>query len=208
MKKKNLIIIGLILVLGVIAGSFWYWKSRNEKVTENKEVENEELVGDKNKDVNQENTQLNQKPEVINSSQFNFKGWKTYRNKNYNFEVKYPPNWIYSEGNYLVGFDTHDSVPGGPLFGIFFENPDNLEKLISGMGNQFSDRKEERKKVELNGIEGLMVTVTTNELKIGEQYWISKNIYFVKDGTLFIVGANTEYKGKSYPIYASFRFID
>ena len=73
MSKQSIIIVIIILALGV---GGWYVYSQNQAV--NPPVGDNGMVGNSD----------------IDTSDVAQEGWQTYRNEEYGFEIKYPPNWI------------------------------------------------------------------------------------------------------------------
>ena len=83
MNKK--IIIGVaILILAIAAGGFWYVKIQKEEI----------ITKPKEKVVVEEE----------NSDEIDASNWKTYRNEEYGFEVKYPSNWVFVEESEKIKF--------------------------------------------------------------------------------------------------------
>ncbi len=116
-----------------------------------------------------------------------------YVNNQYKFSIKYPLRlddvcggelWEYSElssENYLsVGFGPRCSKSGGYFWGVFVYKNRDVEDIIKQIGSQFSDRKEVRKNIVINGESALLVTVTTSQLK----GWVAKTIFIVKENAV------------------------
>lgn len=104
--------------------------------------------------------------------------WNTYSNDD--FSIQYPADreWVYSDENFTttgVSFGTLESARGGYIWsvGVVSKNVVDMETLIARMGEQFSDRKETRVEISLGGVQGLLVTVTTNKI----ENWIHKEIF-------------------------------
>lgn len=114
--------------------------------------------------------------------------WKTYTSPKFTFSIKYPSSintsklvgeWTFEEipGSSTlgggVGFGPPASKSGGWAWGVYVYGGAEEEKLIAEMGNQFSDRKEERKEITVNGLPATLVTVTTPQIKD----WIYKAVF-------------------------------
>ena len=81
MNKKIVITIS-ILILVILTGCFWYFKSN--KVAKNEEVESVENI-----------------KEEIESNGIDTSNWQVYRNEEYGFEIKYPSSLTYLVQNKL-----------------------------------------------------------------------------------------------------------
>ncbi len=133
----------------------------------------------------------------------NITDWKTYRNKQFGYEIKYPKDWLYKEDGGTIYFGTLESKSGGYIWAISVHQPSELEQLISQTGNQFNDRKETRGKITLNtNISGTLVTVMTGKYT----NWISKKLYFEKNNQLFVIGNGAIVDDRFEIFYKSFNF--
>ncbi|MDX1608150.1 MAG: PsbP-related protein [Candidatus Spechtbacterales bacterium] len=144
--------------------------------------------------------------------------WQTYRNEEYGFEIKYPDkleglseniqgDWEVSDTFADRGdiyFGTPKSRIGGYIWGISVEEKANLEELIAQQGSQFTDRKEVREDVVVNGTSALKVTVTTGQY----EDWISENIYIERDNKVIHISNGAVYMPEFESFYKSFRFIE
>ncbi len=224
MNKKTIITISTILGLTVIVGGFWYVGKKNIYEITNDKSGGQEKIETVKKNIEEENDQVkffanSEKEKNIGYDPSSYKGWNTYKNKDYGFEIKYPSTWEYKEYREgtkvgeenlppnevtMVTFGTPESFQGGHIWGIsFFPKSDQIEEEISKVGSQFSDRKEKRKKVKFSNVDALLVTINTNQRK----NWTSEKVYFSKEGVLFQIGNGAELNEKFEQFYSSFKFI-
>ena len=135
--------------------------------------------------------------------------WKTYTSNSLHFSVLYPSNWITSEDDYGdstgVGFGTEESKAGGLIWGIgvYKKSSTNLETVIQGMGDQFADRAELRKTIQVDGHDALLVTVTT------KQYadWISKVVYIETSDSIYAISNGAVDDSQFVKFYNSFKVL-
>ncbi len=138
-----------------------------------------------------------------------------YTNGAYKFSIRYPLTsstvcgngdaWEYfeSQNSSWVGFGPLCSKSGGYIWGIAVYQNGDVEKIIKQIGGQFSDRKETRGPLSINGIDGVLVTVTTNQIKD----WAATTAVLVKDGTVVTIsdGAGSD-PSEFKQFYSSFVF--
>jgi hypothetical protein len=152
------------------------------------------------------------KSTLAKKSQSTPTGWKTYSNAD--FSVMYPSyrNWVSDESGFVpvgVAFGTIASKNGGYIWGIraVEKKIATQEVLIARMGQQFSDRKEKREEIKVNGEPALLVTVTSPS----NQGWVYKQVFI--DGAsagrptrTYVIsnGASTEPDFATF--YKSFKF--
>jgi hypothetical protein len=104
-----------------------------------------------------------------------------------------------------VFLGTPESRQGGFIWSVeFYRKPNELEKNIAQIGDQFNDRKEVRKSIKLNNIRALFVTVTTQQSKD----WISESVYFSKNNILFRIGNGAIKDERFKSFYESFKFLE
>ncbi len=202
LNKKIIILVLILAVMTVVSGCGK--KEVKPVINDDKQSIKQEQNNEKVEDEKKEEI-------IISTDKIDISDWQTYYNKEYGFEVKYPEGWEFQEyklgtKSTTVSFGTPESYRGGHLCGIRFRHkPKDLEKVIALVGNQFFDRKEERKNIKFNNIDGLLVTISTKEL----ENWVSESIYISKNNILFEIG-NYEIKkdGKVKQFYKSFKFIN
>lgn len=122
-------------------------------------------------------------------------GWNTYTSQAYGFSIQYPKTvtkyqgqWEYKEfpsinGFAWVGFRP-SSVKEDYLWVVNVYDNKTVEQVIEEQGQQFNDRKENRKNIIVNGNSALLVTVTTNQIPD----WISKTVIVEKNGKIYAIG--------------------
>lgn len=150
--------------------------------------------------------------------------WKTYTNSKYSFSVKYPKTdatgsypssintseeWIAKEitvGGTLatINFGPPSSAQGGYIWGInvMSGSTTTLDKQIAGQGDQWSDRKESKQTITIDGSTATIVTVTT----ASQPDWISKVVYIEKGGNIFEISNGAIQSTSFDPFYKSFQF--
>ena len=92
MNKRNLIIVIVVLVALVGAVVLWNQKSNQQNTNQEeqrtiKQTQEQKTVQEEQANQNQINEELTQKEQIDTSN------WKTYRNEELGFEVKYPEEW-------------------------------------------------------------------------------------------------------------------
>jgi hypothetical protein len=122
--------------------------------------------------------------------------WNTYNSTKLGFTIDYPKkiskyneNWQYEEfsvggTNTMVGFGTPSSKSGGYFWGVSLYNDKTIEQLIAEQGKQFSDRKEARKNITVDGKSAILVTVTTNQYP----EWVSKTVFLEQGEKVYVIG--------------------
>ncbi len=103
MNKKTIITISTVLGLAIIAGGFLVLQKtgkqevvkNNQKIEIVKNDENESKQKTENQEKDNQNNQ--EKVEELKVEDIDTSNWKTYRNEEYGFEVKYPEGWEVEE---------------------------------------------------------------------------------------------------------------
>lgn len=110
MRKKIAIGMGILILL-LIAGGLWISKKGKGKLQNQEQQQISQNIQQQSNEISGQNN--NQQAADIND-------WKTYRNEEYGFEVKYPENWfVRVDDSY---YDSNGRV------GVFFSN---YEKAIN-----------------------------------------------------------------------------
>ncbi len=101
MNKKTIIILGII-ILAIIAGSFWFLQKGNVQEKNNIKKEEIKTVTNKAKDINVAISDSEQNIEKLSFDEVDTSNWKTYQNEEFGFEVRYPNEWKYEfkQNNY------------------------------------------------------------------------------------------------------------
>ena len=132
----------------------------------------------------------------------------TYTNTTYAYSIRYPGNkgWVHEENGAGVGFGTPLSKSGGYIWGTaaYDKNTVGLSTLLARMGSQFSDRKESRENITINGVPALLVTVTTNQA----DDWISKMVYIERNGRIYTISNGAIDSPDFVTFYNSFHFTN
>ncbi len=96
MNKKTITILGII-VLAIIAGSFWFLQRNNKQSTEpikqeiTKQTQEQKTTKEAKKQSNSQNQIID--GELKPEGKIDTSDWKTYYNKNCRIQFKYPPNY-------------------------------------------------------------------------------------------------------------------
>lgn len=189
MSKKNLIMVTIIiLLLIVVIGVFWLGKEKGVQ----------EAVVPKD----EQQSQVTQ-PEPTQEAEVDVSDWKTYRNEEYGFEVKYPSNWE------LIILNTKFDKSGDDLF--FFAKDDKNNFAVFPKGG-FGHGIQEPKKITNENFRGKtaemswydyqfpLYTHITGNLPRG---WGSENLIDIK-----ISSDDQSLINDLGAVYDSFRFIE
>jgi len=135
--------------------------------------------------------------------------WKTYRNEEYGFSIKYPNNWIVEQStDYAgevefvgIGDENFGNLTGDYRMVIFF--PKYVEQDIISVGSQFESTSARRENIEVNGLDALKVTVTTPSLA----GWKSQRVYITGGQYIYAIAADLDNQTENQ-ILSTFVFIE
>jgi hypothetical protein len=193
MNQTGKIFLAVIITAIMSGGSVYYWQAQKIEQDKLSTIEKTDPVSVIEKAVPA--TEVEQESIANN--------WQTYQNSEFGFKINYPKSWVYQQFDNSIGFGTPESKPGGYMWGVSVYRSSDLEKVIADVGDQFEDRKESRKEVMTNkNVVGTMVIVTTKTYPD----WISKSVYFKKDGQLFQIGNGAVDDDSFDDFYKSFEF--
>ena len=143
------------------------------------------------------------------AEQEDIENWQVYKNEEYGFEIKYPEDWRSADNPHLenarlfLGKD--DTGQGSSVREVLFNHkPDELEERIAQIGRDFTDRVEKRENVKFNGIDGLLVTITSKKY----EPWYCESLYFTKDDVLFSIATSVTLDKGFEQFYKTFKFIE
>jgi len=140
-KNKFIAIVVAIIVIGLISwAGYSLIKPTHKELPKN----NQKAPSVPSQPPSQPPSQLPSQPSEVPNDQF--KGWKTYRNEKYGFEVKYPGNWTLIENSKeQIGFFEPGHSPGKEYLGDIFinviNNPNKLtiDEYIQGKPSVIED---------------------------------------------------------------------
>lgn len=189
------IILGVLVLLIVVGGGAYYLGTQHSTIAPQTQNTNAQPTTSPQNNTVSNPTDV---PMVTQSPQTdNTADWNTYNSTKLGFTIKYPKKvskynetWQYEEFNIIggtntiVGFGTPSSKSGGYIWDVSVYTDKTVEQIIKEQGQQFSDRKESRKNITVNGKPALLVTVTTNSIPD----WISKIVLIEQGGKVFVIG--------------------
>ncbi len=91
--NKKIIPISGIIILAIIAGSFWFLQKGNVQEKNNTKKEEIKTVTNKAKDTNVAISDSEQNIEKLSFDEVDTSNWQIYRNEELRFEIRYPEMW-------------------------------------------------------------------------------------------------------------------
>lgn len=209
-KSRYLMIVAVLFLLIALTGGAYYLGTQNNKTTSQPQSMNTEPT---KTPQDSQVTRPTDIPVATETPKVNINiDWNTYSSTKLEFSIKYPKmtsdllgkTWLYKEYNYsetemAVGFGP--SGMGDYTWGVTVFTNSALEQIIKKQGEQFSDRKESRKNLTVNGKPALLVTVTTNQYP----NWIAKTVYIEQDGKVYAIGNGAGQTPDFEQFYNSFK---
>ncbi len=212
--KKNLII-GIIVLIVLVGGVVLWGQKNNQQGTNQPKQQTKKEVVKQGQEQKIAKEFINSFPkttlEELDFKKLDMSNWKTYRNEEFGFEVKYPQNWTYGElkcdakkcgfpNNVVEGvvFNAPGDTPGGGTWAVsFLDNDlDVIEKDIDNNGSQFNDRVEKRNSITFQNRSCMLVGIASAQNK-----WMSRNIFCPYKGKIFKIYLD----GRGY--FQGFKFI-
>jgi len=206
MKKSTIILIILVfIVLGVVLG-FLIWSkelANNGQPNINQPAVNQLITN------NPEPTATTTEPEII-TSDVDTSEWKTYRNEEYGFEVKYPAKYDDAK-NYSVWIASNKEI--GLLFDWGVNKGQEGIFSISAYDKNFKNELVEAKRVK---ILNKQIRFLDYQAEIIELYSLNKGFMIERDDLLYLIGSSfsenyyikyDEYK-EFYAITSTLKFFN
>lgn len=212
-SKLPLILAGILLLLLVGGGAYYLGARNNSKNSLNDTANTLPTTNPQNDTTAIPTATPTATTQTAQTNQV--AGWNTYTSQAYGFSIQYPKTvaksqaqWEYKEfpstdGSIWIGFRP-SSLKEDYLWGVNVYDNKTLEEVIKRQGQQFNDRKENRKNIIINGNPALLVTVTTNSI----QDWISKTVIVEKNGKIYEISNGAIEIAEFDSFYNSFKTLN
>lgn len=142
--------------------------------------------------------------------------WLVYANSTYNYKINYPEaipskegDWVVRENGIGASFGPSYTMNGGGLWTVSVydeatqdEHGISIQTLVKGLGSQFEDREEVVENVVINGIEAILVTVSSDS---HPAFGLQQEVYLERNGVIYRIGGEKSPEFKTF--YSSFSLI-
>ncbi len=148
-----------------------------------------------------------------------FANWETYRNREYNFEIKYPDDWIlvfrerpYPEVDSFFGFRRKEIIPAADdymdILVMIMEQKQPIDYSIKDESSGFVWRITDGEKISVSGMDAYYLkNVDAPILGVDEVYFAyKKNLYRIR--VIPFEEENEEHRVVFNKIISTFRFLD
>ncbi len=209
MDRSGNVVVGImvaVVVTALVAGGLtysWQKKQGDDKVLEvakqaeeakNKASELEQKLNEEQKKLEEQTKQDENAPQE----------WVNYTSTNYNLSFFYPKGWkiedtVSDQVGEVSGISlTPPTMGEDALWGILVDKSSDttVDKLITDIGKQFTDRKVEKAKITVNGLPATKVLVTTATIP----EWYSETVMIAKDKTIYQI-SNGAVKDDKFEIF-------
>ena len=204
MKTKNIVLILTILLVVVILGVFFGLEKREVRAPT---VKNNEKI--------KETTKTATSTKETENSEIDTSNWKTYRNEEFGFEVRYPEEWgvisnqkSNNELRVYLGYEDKYGSHGyeGEMYIFVYTDKSNnfLENQIKNIGKQYGDQRVEvRDRIIIDKLPATKVIITSNKNK---DFYVDM-IYLKKSRYIYVINNFYKTNTKISEIYKTFKLL-